>query len=84
MKTNPTPQVTGAAGTPLSHAAIEFGRKFSAPGVAKNKRPETISDTLETSDRDGDERQPLTASQPEPPMQIESTPRRNPPEIILI
>ena len=72
MKTDPTPQITGAAGTALSHAAIEFGRNSSQRTNANPKRADTISDTLETSARDVDGRQPLNANQSEAEAQIES------------
>ena len=68
MKTDPTPQVTGAAGTPLSHAAIEHGRNFSQRSVARSKPADTIADTLETSDREADGRQPLVDSRSRPPV----------------
>jgi hypothetical protein len=72
MKTNPTPQISGPAPATLSHTAIELGRKFVQPQVAKSKPPESISDTLETSDRDGDGRQPLNANQTQSPTPVDS------------
>ena len=58
MKTNATSGITGTAGTPLSHQAIQSGRD----SIRRDQVPiknEAISDTLETSDRDGDGKQPI-------------------------
>lgn len=59
MKTDPTAKISGAAGTPLSHAAIEFGRHDAQRFVARAKSKDTISDTLETTDREADGRRPM-------------------------
>lgn len=59
MKTDPTQKISPAAGTPLSQTAIEFGRNGLQRMNARPKPADTISDTLETSDREADGRQPL-------------------------
>lgn len=67
MKTDPTAGVSGAAGMPLSYEAIQSGRNLSAEASANRKTNQTnsndsISDTLETTDREGDGRQLLLSS----------------------
>jgi hypothetical protein len=74
MRTDPTPQVTAAAGTPLSHTAIESGRHFSQRTLVHAKPAETISDTLETSDRDADGRYPHSPEPAEPVGPSETNP----------
>lgn len=69
MKTDPTARVSGAAGMPLSYEAIQSGRNLSAEASANRKTYQTnsndsISDTLETTDREGDGRQLLSSDQP--------------------
>lgn len=58
MKTNATSGITGTAGTPLSHQAIQSGRDSIRRDQVPIKK-EAISDTLETSDREGDGKQPV-------------------------
>ena len=65
MKSDATSGISGAAGTPLARQAIQSGRD-SINRNAKLKRSEAISDTLETSDRDGDGRQPWTLNREAP------------------
>ena len=57
MKTDPTSNVSGVAGMPLSYEAIRSGRDMSARNTANSKSNDAISDTLETSDREADGRQ---------------------------
>lgn len=59
MKTDPTSSVTGAAGLPLAYQAIESGRNTATNTNLNAKAKEAISDTLETTDREGDGRQVL-------------------------
>ena len=59
MKTDITTGISGAAGTPLSHQAIQSGRDSGKPIVGKAKSSEAISDTLETTDREADGRRTL-------------------------
>lgn len=58
MKTNATSGISGTAGTPLSHQAIQSGRDAIRRGPSRIKN-EAISDTLETSDREADGRRPI-------------------------
>ena len=57
MKTNPTPSIAGAAGTALSYEAIQSGRDMATRPSNHSKANSGISDSLETSDREGDGRQ---------------------------
>ena len=59
MKTDITTGISGAAGTPLSHQAIQSGRDSGKPIAGKVKSSEAISDTLETTDREADGRRTL-------------------------
>lgn len=59
MKTDITTGISGAAGTPLSHQAIQSGRDSGKNVVGKLKASDSISDTLETTDREADGRQTL-------------------------
>lgn len=59
MKTDITTGISGAAGTPLSHQAIQSGRDSGKTMAGKLKASEAISDTLETTDREADGRQTL-------------------------
>ena len=56
MKTDPTSSITGAAGMPLSYEVIQSERQFASLSKLSPKKNEAISDTLETTDRDGDGR----------------------------
>ena len=66
MKTDPTAGISGAAGTPLSHQAIDGGQRSTTPINSKTKPPVAISDTVETSDRDADGRQQAGRDQDQP------------------
>jgi len=55
MKSDAASGISGAAGTPLAHQAIHSGRDSKRD--LKIKKSEAISDTLETSDREGDGKQ---------------------------
>ena len=59
MKTDATSGISGAAGTPLSHQATQSGRDIIKKNSSPLESSEAISDTLETTDREGDGRQPL-------------------------
>ena len=59
MKTDITSGISGAAGTPLSHQAIQSGRDSGKTVAGKLKASEAISDTLETTDREADGRRTL-------------------------
>ena len=59
MKTDITTGISGAAGTPLSHQAIQSGRDSSKSIAGKLKSSDAISDTLETTDREADGRRTL-------------------------
>jgi len=59
MKTDITTGISGAAGTPLSHQAIQSGRDSSKNIAGKLKSSDAISDTLETTDREADGRRTL-------------------------
>lgn len=59
MKTDATSGITGTAGTPLSHQAIQSGRDAIKQNPSSIKSNEAISDTLETSDREADGRQTI-------------------------
>ncbi len=54
MKTDPTTGISGAAGMPLSYEAIQSERQFSHLAKLATKSTDSISDTLETTDRDAD------------------------------
>lgn len=56
MKTDRTAGITGIAGTPLSHQAIESGNQTTGQPSLKTKPTTAISDTVETSDRDANGR----------------------------
>lgn len=56
MKTDPTSNISGAAGTPLSYGTIHTKRQ-GGPRDQVSANPENaISDTFETSDREADGR----------------------------
>ena len=59
MKTDPTSSITGAAGMPLAYEAVQSGRHAVTNADLKTKPKEAISDTVETTDREGDGRQIL-------------------------
>lgn len=59
MKTDPTASVTGAAGMPLAYEAVQSGRNRATNTNLNAKPKDAISDTLETTDREGDGRQVL-------------------------
>jgi len=59
MKTDITTGISGAAGTPLSHQAIQSGRDTGKNIAGKLKSSDAISDTLETTDREADGRRTL-------------------------
>ena len=60
MDTGPTPITPGCAGTPLSHQATESRRNATGEVASVRAKPDdTISDTLETTDRESDGRQPM-------------------------
>lgn len=59
MKTDITTGISGAAGTPLSHQAIQSGRDSGKRIAGKLKSSDAISDTLETTDREADGRRTL-------------------------
>ncbi len=59
MKTDATSGINGAASTPLADQAIRSGREMLKQNTTQRKTSESISDTLETTDREGDGRQPL-------------------------
>jgi hypothetical protein len=67
MKTDPTLGISGAAGMPLSHEAIQSGKKSAARAHLNPGNQQAISDTLETSDREGDGRQQWELTQTSPP-----------------
>ena len=59
MKTDPTASVSGAAGMPLAYEAVESRRNLATNANLNAKPKDAISDTLETTDREGDGRQIL-------------------------
>ena len=60
MDTGPTPITPGCAGTPLSHQAAESHRNATSEVASVRAKPDdSISDTLETTDRESDGRQPV-------------------------
>lgn len=65
MKTDPTTSISGAAGMPLGYESVQSGRN----SATNAKRKEAISDTLETTDREGNGRQtldmPLNSAHPD-------------------
>ncbi len=63
MKMDPTAGISGTAGTPLSHQAIDLGQKSAAHVSGKKHTSDAISDTLETSDREADGRQGVAPDQ---------------------
>ena len=54
MKTDPTSGISGAAGMPLSYEVIQSERHFALHAKLETKPKDAISDTLETTDREGD------------------------------
>jgi len=62
MKTDATSGVSGAASTPLSYQAIQSNRNLIKQNSTSTKPSEAITDTLETTDREGDGRQPLESN----------------------
>ncbi len=65
MKTDPTAGVTG---TPLSYQAVASGNQSAQQSNLKCKPKIAISDLVETSDREGDGRQPLEVSEKKSPV----------------
>lgn len=66
MQTGPTPIIPGCAGTPLSHQATESRRNSThRPNPTGAKSDDSISDTLETTDREPEGQQPITRQESE-------------------
>ena len=64
MDSGPSPITPGIAGTPLSHLSTESNRNAAHSAAHANQQPsEAISDTLETTDREAEGRQPATTNQ---------------------
>ena len=59
MKTDPTTSISGAAGIPLAYETVQSGRNAVTHSDPNTKPKEAISDTVETTDREGDGRQIL-------------------------
>ncbi|MFT5302639.1 MAG: hypothetical protein ACI87E_003953 [Mariniblastus sp.] len=56
MKTDPTSSIAGPAGMSLSYHAIQSGRDLANQAKISLQSKDAISDTLETTDREGDGR----------------------------
>lgn len=74
MKTDITSGISGAAGTPLSHQAIQSGRDSGKTIAGKLKASDAISDTLETTDREADGRRTLVIQTENSSHQAEDAP----------
>lgn len=62
MTTGPSPINASAAGTPLSQQAIASNQQTLRGAVNSNTKQDTsISDTLETTDREADGREPTSS-----------------------
>jgi len=63
MNTGPTPISAALAGTPLSNQTIASHQNTTHLSSAKPHLTDPIRDTLETTDREADGRQPLESNE---------------------
>jgi hypothetical protein len=68
MKTEPTISIAGTAASSLTYQAIESGNRAARQLNLKPKPSTAITDVLETTDRDGNGRQPPTSAAEHAPM----------------